>query len=63
MITLVRRTLPARTKLTGEQGDLVVAAGQTLVIETSPGGVEVLSAECPAGKTWRVSISVSIDEV
>ena len=62
MIVLVSRTLPERTKLTGEETDLLLVAGKRLVTETSPGGAEVLDATCPTGKTWKVAISVSIDE-
>ena len=40
---------------------VVVAAGQTLTIETSPGGEELLLAECPAGETWDVSMHIQIN--
>ncbi len=62
MLTLVRRTLPSSTKLTAEDGNITVVAGQSLKIETTPGGVELLNDVCPTGKTWKVAISVSIDE-
>lgn len=54
--------LPVRIKKTGEQGGIAIPAGQKLVIETSPGGSEILDVTVPAGKEWTVTISVSIDE-
>ena len=60
---LVKTSLPARVKQNGEEGGIVLTAGQTLTIETSPGGDEILSAEVPAGKQWTVTVSVGIDEV
>jgi len=39
-----------------------VAALQSLKIETSPGGEDILDAECPAGKAWSVRIIVEITE-
>ncbi len=62
-IILVTRTLPTSTKLSGEETDLALVAGKMLTVETTPGGAELLSAECPVGKAWKVSISVNIDEV
>ncbi|KKL60797.1 hypothetical protein LCGC14_2201750 [marine sediment metagenome] len=62
MIVLASRTLPARTKLTGEDTTIVILSGGSIKVETSPGGIEVLNATCPTGKTWKVAISVSIDE-
>jgi len=46
---------------TGEQV-FMASAGQFLKIETSPGGVEILNYECPAGKAWTVHVTVSISE-
>lgn len=40
----------ATTQLFGQQGDIIAIAGQKLIIETSPGGVEILDAEVPTGK-------------
>lgn len=39
-----------------------VSAGQSLKIETSPGGVEILDEECLAGKEWAVVVYVAINE-
>jgi len=43
-------------------GTFVIPAGKTLKIETTPQGEEILSETVPAGKTWTVSISVSVIE-
>jgi hypothetical protein len=51
--TLLRKT-------GGESFNLV--AGQSLKIESSPNGEELLVAEVPAGKKWTVSVSVSTVE-
>jgi len=51
----------AKTLLQGADS-FSVAAGQSLKIETSPGGAEVLDAECPAGKAWTVSVRVTVTE-
>ena len=59
---LARSVSPAFTQLIGEQGDIVVSAGQQLIIETSPGGTEVLDATVPAGTQWTVTISVDVRE-
>ena len=39
-----------------------VAAGKAVIIETSPSGVEILNKECPAGKEWNVTVSITIRE-
>ncbi len=59
---LVKTSLPVRVSQNGEQGGIVITAGQTLTIETSPAGVEVLSVVVPVGKQWTTTIHVSIDE-
>ena len=43
-------------------GNLTLAAGEHLTIETSPGGEEYLDVVVPNGKSWAVSVSVSITE-
>jgi len=60
LVTTIR---PSSTKLTGEEGGIVAAAGQVLTIETSPGGAEILQQTVPVGKQWTAHIAVSIDEV
>ena len=52
---------PAAINGTGG-ASITVPAGKSLKIETSPNGTEVLDAECPAGKQWKVHISVFIEE-
>jgi hypothetical protein len=39
-----------------------VSAGQSLIIETSPGGAEILNAVVPAGKSWSVTVEVNVIE-
>ena len=60
-ITLREETFTAVSGYIG-QGMVVVPAGKRLVIESTPGGEEVLDAEVPAGKSWEVHISVHINE-
>jgi len=40
-----------------------IQPGQTLKIETSPGGEEILNFECPPGSVCTVQVSVIINEV
>lgn len=54
-------TWPIHAKKAGSE-TIAVAAGQTLKVETSPDGEEVLEVTCPAGKAWLVSIVVDITE-
>ena len=53
---------PATTKITGEQTEITVTAGQSIRIETSPGGEEILESVVPIGKTWTLAVNVNIDE-
>ena len=59
---LVTHELPATVKKHGEEGGIGIVAGQRLIIETSPGGAEILDVTVPAGKQWTMTISVDIDE-
>jgi hypothetical protein len=43
-------------------GSAMVAAGQTLKIETSPQGDDLLELECPAGKAWLVYVRMEVRE-
>lgn len=56
------RTTAASRQHTGDQV-IMVSAGQSLKIETSPGGEEVLNVECPAGSSWTVHITIAINEL
>jgi len=60
-ITLNEEALPARTTKSGS-GTVTASAGQSLKIETSPRGEELLDAEVPAGKSWTVTVNVYIVE-
>jgi hypothetical protein len=39
-----------------------VAAGKSIIIETSPSGAEILDIECPAGKQFSVKLTIRINE-
>ena len=52
---------PART-IKSAAGSFQVDAGQSLKIESSPRGEEILDADCPAGKVWTVRIELSVIE-
>jgi hypothetical protein len=41
---------------------ITLAPGQTLKIETTPGGEEILLETCPDGHMWTVGINVTIHE-
>ena len=43
--------------------DFDLAAGQSLKVETSPKGEDVLNATVPSGKAWHVHVAVTIQEV
>ena len=45
-----------------DDATFAVSAGQSVKIETSPGGEEILAVECPAGKAWSARIIVEITE-
>ena len=46
---------------TVQRGDTVVAvaAGQSLKIETSPGGEEILDVVCPDGASVRITVEIT----
>ena len=44
-------------------GSASLAAGQSLKIETSPDGEDVLDVECLVGKAWVAEVTVVINEV
>jgi len=52
----------ARTRHSGTE-EFVLLAGETLKIETSPGGDELLNVTAPEGKEWQVHITVDVVEV
>ena len=60
-IVLVEEDRPARTVRSGAD-TFTIAAGTRLVVETSPGGGEILDTVVPAGKSWLVTASVYILE-
>ena len=44
------------------QGAVLLTAGQSFKIETSPGGAELLEITCPEGKVWLASVRVEYKE-
>ena len=52
----------AQTIYFGHQNSINATSGQTLSIETSPSGSEILNAEVPAGKNWDIEIWLQIVE-
>ncbi len=60
MITLKDTSTHLDSKSGSENFELL--PGETLKIETSPGGEEKLSCTPPAGKRWRVGVSVNVSE-
>ena len=44
------------------QEEFTIVAGQSLKIETSPRGEEILDIEVPAGKTWTGIVVVDFVE-
>lgn len=61
-IVLTEHPISAKTIYSGAEGAIAAIAGQSLKIETSPGGEELLNRECPVGKEWLVRIIVEIEE-
>ena len=58
-LTLTRRDF--RMKLTGA-GTIELASGQTLKVETSPNGEDVVKETVPDGKLWTVQLVIDIVE-
>lgn len=61
LLTLLDRQVTAQTVHYGS-ATFAVPVGKTLKIETSPAGVDVLTATCPAGKAWTANVVVQIVE-
>ena len=47
----------------GEQTGIIVSAGQSFKIETSPHGAEILNASPPIGKRWKITCKIEIEEI
>ena len=54
-------TTVKNTKYLGQEA-FDVSAGQSLKVETSPTGLDILDAECPAGYEWHVEVSVNVTQ-
>ena len=62
IVTPAKPAVAQKVAYAGQAGGIEVTSGQTLKIESSPAGEEVLSAEVPAGKKWTVYVKVDIQE-
>ena len=60
-IILIETLQPCLIKAGGE-GNIIITAGQSLKIETSPMGEELLNSEVPEGKIWTINLDVQINE-
>jgi len=60
-MNLTEQSLPARESKFG-QDEFQAIGGQSLLIETSPMGAEILDVAVPAGKVWDVEVTVRIVE-
>ena len=58
---LSNKSQEAHTKYAGRD-TVTLSAGQTLKIETSPNGEEILNEIVPEGKTWVVDIDLKVTE-
>lgn len=43
-------------------GNITMTAGQTIKIETTPGGEEHIAWTVPVGKVWVVDVGVTVHE-
>jgi len=57
----LKHTVTKNTQYLGQQA-FDVSAGQSLKVETSPAGLDILNAECPAGYEWHVEVSVHVTQ-
>jgi hypothetical protein len=62
-LSLEEHVWTAKVVRSGRSDPIAVSAGQSLRIETSPGGEEILDAECPEGKAWTATVIVEIAEM
>ena len=54
-------SVSARTVFGGAKG-FEATAGQTVKIESSPKGVDVLSELVPEGERWQVTVNIQIEK-
>jgi len=60
-IVLGDASYPAVTRYAG-MDTVVLPAGKTIKVETSPDGEEILNEEVPVGKSWTIQITVYVIE-
>ena len=61
-VTPARPAVLRKVTYSGQVGDINVASGQSLRVESSPGGEEILNAVVPEGKRWVAHVKVDIQE-
>ena len=61
VINLTTSVTPRKVTVQGA-GDFIATAGQRMVVETSPKGLDVTDETVPEGKVWRVHLDVTIVE-
>lgn len=62
-IELTEHIHTAKRILSGHESAIPVDPGQVVKIETSPGGVEIITTPaCPVGKNWSARIILEITE-
>ena len=58
--TIIARLGRPSTASESFEGTVVLVPGQSLKLETSPGGEELLELTAPAGATWTLLVRVDI---
>jgi hypothetical protein len=61
-ITLREDSHTAKVLRTGQDPEVSIPVGKSLVVETTPGGEEILKMTCPSGKVWTARVIVEITE-
>lgn len=59
-ITLDWEVKPATKISTNSSETVQLSVGQSLKVETTPNGEEVLNIECPEGEIWNARVTVQI---
>ena len=61
ILTQTTPAIAATIKYSGSTSFNIIA-GKSLIMETTPNGIDILDIEVPSGKQWKVSISVHVTE-
>lgn len=62
MPTIQKATFQHKNASYRAAGNIEVAEGQTLKVESSPGGEDIFQDTCPEGKHWHVNVILFIEE-